>query len=88
MCRKTTHKHKGDNLFRIRVCQWAPNEHYWLQASAAEGKSDEEAIRTCDLHGPFNSYEEAAWDAEMQLLGPKCKVTRGGMWGYSWSKPH
>jgi hypothetical protein len=39
-----------------------------------------------DIHGPFASEREADRDAEVVVLGPNCKITRGGRWDPAWDR--
>ena len=83
--RKTRRRLKVGDTFWVRHLRSVTGEHFWLQTPDIN-MSDEETLKTCDLHGPFASDKEAQRDAELHILGAGCKVTHGGMWDPNWSK--
>ena len=49
--------------------------HYWFVIP--KGMTREHAYRTQEIHGPFDSEEEAMEDQRVVLLGDQCEVTDG-----------
>jgi hypothetical protein len=40
-----------------------------------------------ELHGPFDTPEEADEAAKIAIGGEDCEVTDAGMWDPAWSRP-
>jgi hypothetical protein len=74
----------GDTVFISFGCDL--HGHYWWAETAAEldGNIDITQFRH---GGPFSTQAEAAKDAQIQTLGPQCKIEEGGMWDPAWDRP-
>jgi hypothetical protein len=46
-----------------------------------------ELMATQELHGPFDTADEADADAMIAINGEDCEIRHGGMWDPKWSKP-
>jgi hypothetical protein len=44
-------------------------------------------MATKELHGPFDTQDEADADARIAVVGADCVIEEGGAWDRAWSKP-
>jgi hypothetical protein len=63
---------------------WFATEDYNYFRAVVGGKVN---LPIQELHGPFDTREEAARDAEIALVGENCKIEHGGMWDPAWNEP-
>ena len=62
---------------------WFANEHH----AETMNMTVEEVVATQELHGPYDTPDEADKAAMAAVAGKDAKLTHGGTWDPAWDKP-
>src|ERR1700757_2197163 len=69
----------------VKKFYWFATEDY-NRFLAAHSMEAAELLAAEQLHGPFDTAEEADEAAKIAIVGKDCEFRHGGMWDPAWSK--
>ena len=76
------HAKRVGQHFEIVKADMPDGSSHWLWFEVPVGMDFEQALESQPHHGPFPTEREA----QVDCLGPQCKVTDGGRWDSAWEK--
>jgi hypothetical protein len=70
-------KHQKGDVILIDYARDQFGGHWWIECSNPNAL----------FRGPFRTEAEARRNAEIETLGPQCKIEEAGMWDPAWDRP-